>query len=81
MYRFWHSTAAYALAGQVDDVSDLPAAGDPIYKWPEDLKPYPDKVFFLQVTEAERMRRISRRKTPHTAEEDRLAKEANFRQV
>lgn len=79
--RFWHSTAAYALAGQVDDVADLPATGDQIYQWPKDLKPYPDKVFFLQVTEAVRMERISRRQTEHTEEENRLAKEANFRKV
>ncbi|XP_034231123.1 UMP-CMP kinase 2, mitochondrial-like [Thrips palmi] len=78
--RFWHSTAAYALAGEVDDVAMLPPAGDQIYQWPKDLKPYPEKVIFLQVTEAERMKRISRRQTA-TAEEDRLAKEANFRKV
>lgn len=61
-------------------MADLPQPGDQIYKWPKDLKPYPKKVFFLQVSEAERMKRISRRET-FTAEEDRLAKEANFRKV
>ncbi|KAK3914945.1 UMP-CMP kinase 2, mitochondrial [Frankliniella fusca] len=77
--RFWHSTAAYALAGQASDISELPAPQDPVYMWPEDLKPYPDLVIFLKVSEAERLRRFRGRNTTNTAEEIRLANESNYR--
>ncbi|XP_026277663.1 UMP-CMP kinase 2, mitochondrial-like [Frankliniella occidentalis] len=79
--RFWHSTAAYAFAGTVNDISELPEPKDPVYMWPKDLKPYPDVVFFLKVSEAERLRRFRGRNTTNTAEEIRLAGEANYRLV
>lgn len=78
--RFWHSTAAYALAAQIEEVAGLPERGNPLYTWPEDLLPHPDIVFFLKVSEAKRLERHSRRNTS-TLEEDRLAKEAKFRDV
>ncbi len=79
--RFWHSTAAYALAGKVNAISELPQPQHPVYMWPKDLKPYPDVVFFLTVSEAERLRRFRGRNTTNTAEEVRLANESNYRLV
>ena len=38
-YRFWHSSAAYAIAAEVGcGGSDcLPPPGSEVYKWPHDL--------------------------------------------
>lgn len=80
-YRFWHSTAAYALAAQAESVAELPKVGDSIYMWPTDLQPYPDAVFFLKVSEAERIKRHAQRNTTDTSEEIRLAKDEKFRGV
>ena len=37
--RFWHSSAAYAIASEVGcgDSTNLPPVGHEIYKWPQDL--------------------------------------------
>ena len=37
--RFWHSSAAYAIASEVGcgDSTHLPPVGHEIYKWPQDL--------------------------------------------
>ncbi|KAK7869527.1 hypothetical protein R5R35_002301 [Gryllus longicercus] len=82
--RFWHSTAAYALAQECDgqQLSSLPSAGDPVYKWPEDLIK-PDLVLFLDVTEQTRnirhARRVKRGET--TKEEEQLVKDEAFRNL
>lgn len=75
--RFWHSTAAYALAhlqkynGIVDDTP---------LTWPKDLL-QPDLVIFLQVSEKERLRRHSSRADfTNTKEEQTLAEDSRFRQ-
>ena len=49
--------------------------------WPKDLQPYPDAVFFLNVSEKERLKRHAKRNSTNTPEEVRLAKESNFRAV
>lgn len=38
-YRFWHSSAAYAIATEVGcgDSTNLPPVGHKIYQWPQDL--------------------------------------------
>lgn len=64
MDRFWHSTAAYAIAQAVQDYPDkykIPLPGDNIFCWPEDLLK-PDIVIFLDVSEAVRKERQSRRR-------------------
>ncbi|CAH2004342.1 unnamed protein product [Acanthoscelides obtectus] len=80
MDRYWHSTAAYAIAQYVQDHPEypMPAEGDPIYKWPEDLFK-PDIVIFLNVSEEVRKQRQSRR-TNITVQEDMLNSDLKFRQ-
>nr|XP_023019727.1 UMP-CMP kinase 2, mitochondrial-like [Leptinotarsa decemlineata] len=71
MDRFWHSTAAYAIAQSIQDKGDmyvLPAKGDKIYCWPEDLFK-PDIVLLLNVSEEVRLQRQSRRTNVTTQEE------------
>lgn len=63
VFRFWHSTAAYAIAQAVQDHPDtykMPSPTDNIYCWPEDLFK-PSIVLFLDVNEAVRTQRQSRR--------------------
>lgn len=75
--RFWHSTAAYALAGSIKKVTDLPEYGHPVYRWPEDLKPYPDTVIFLKVDEVNRLKRLQGRS--HITAEEKRIEESEFR--
>ncbi|VEN44631.1 unnamed protein product [Callosobruchus maculatus] len=78
--RYWHSTAAYAIGEYAKDHPEypMPAKGDPIYKWPEDLFK-PDIVIFLDVSEEVRKERQSRRKNV-TAQENMLNSDLKFRQ-
>lgn len=79
--RFWNSTAANALARNVQAKPggyDLPARGNPVYRWPADLI-QPDVVLFLSVSEHERQRRQARRKEV-TKEEMMLKEIHSFRQ-
>ena len=68
--RFWHSSAAYAIATDVKigDVSNLPPINHWVYEWPRDLLK-PDVVYYLHVDEKERMRRLTTRDLPITEEE------------
>ena len=48
--RFWHSSAAYAIATEVGcgDASTIPPEGHDIYKWPQDLlKPDVSSLTYL----------------------------------
>ena len=76
--RFWHSTAAYAVA------NDMKIMGTSFQvnslKWPTDLL-QPNLVIFLTVSEAERVRRHSTRlELTNTEEEQALAKDEVFRE-
>lgn len=80
MDRYWHSTAAYALAQAVYDSPadvEMPPQGDSFYKWPEDLLK-PTLVIFLDVEENVRLQRLSRRKIS-TRQEDLLISSRQFR--
>ncbi|EFA00847.2 UMP-CMP kinase 2, mitochondrial-like Protein [Tribolium castaneum] len=80
MDRYWHSTAAYAIAQAVYDSSgatEMPPEGDSFYKWPQDLL-QPSIVIFLDVDEDVRLERLSRRKTT-TTQEDLLKNSKQFR--
>lgn len=79
--RFWHSTAAYAIATdvKVGDKTNLPYKGHTVYDWPCDLMK-PDIVYFLNVTEEERIRRLRKRNIQYTDEEDWLIKSKHFKQ-
>ncbi|XP_035702674.1 UMP-CMP kinase 2, mitochondrial-like isoform X2 [Folsomia candida] len=77
MDRFWHSTAAYAMAHQIKTLGEQPKSED--FIWPDDLLK-PDLVIFLQVSEQERIRRHTNRKDfTNTAEEQTLADNESFR--
>jgi UMP-CMP kinase 2 len=79
--RFWHSTAASAIADEVRNKSlQLPPRGDPLYNWPEDLTK-PDIVLFLNVDEKVRRDRHKGRNTTNTDEEQQLAKDSVFRET
>jgi UMP-CMP kinase 2 len=79
--RFWHSTAAWAIADEVRARSlQLPPCGDPLYNWPEDLRK-PDIVLFLGVDETVRNARHKGRNTTNTDEEQQLAKDRLFRET
>ncbi|KDR18976.1 UMP-CMP kinase 2, mitochondrial-like [Zootermopsis nevadensis] len=81
MDRFWHSTAAWAIADEVRDKSLwLPPASDPIYNWPEDLTK-PNIVLFLGLDETVRTARHKGRNTTDTDEEQQLAKDGLFRET
>ncbi|KAJ4432102.1 hypothetical protein ANN_20716 [Periplaneta americana] len=72
MDRFWHSTAAYAIAEEVKTVClQLPQEGDPLYRWPSDLVK-PDLVLFLELDESARSSRHRCRNTTNTEEEQQL---------
>jgi len=76
MDRYWHSTAAYAVANEIKS-GDTTSVFD--LSWPSDLL-QPDVVIFLQVSETERMRRFSsRRALTNTKEEQLLAGDQDFR--
>ncbi|GLV38635.1 hypothetical protein CBL_05634 [Carabus blaptoides fortunei] len=77
--RFWHSTAAYALAQYVCDHpgKEIPAEGDSIYKWPDDLMK-PNVTAYLCVSEVQRLQRIKGR-PELTSQEHLLENEQKFR--
>ncbi|XP_048354236.1 UMP-CMP kinase 2, mitochondrial isoform X2 [Sphaerodactylus townsendi] len=78
--RYWHSTAAYAIATEISGkVSDLPPLHHPVYCWPEDLLK-PDLVILLTVSSAERIRRLQGRGAEKTREEAELEVDRFFRQ-
>lgn len=77
--RFWHSTAAYAIAAAVGGpVSDLPAQGSEVYRWPSDLL-RPDLVVVLTLDPEERKRRLRGRGLEKTVEEQELDHNQVFR--
>ncbi|KAM9466180.1 UMP-CMP kinase 2, mitochondrial [Clarias gariepinus] len=70
--RYWHSTAAYAIATAVNGREEnLPAVGSQIYEWPSDLH-RPGLVLLLSVSPEERLRRLSNRGLEKTEEESQL---------
>uniref|UniRef100_A0A1B6KQ92 Thymidylate kinase-like domain-containing protein n=2 Tax=Graphocephala atropunctata TaxID=36148 RepID=A0A1B6KQ92_9HEMI len=71
MDRFWHSTAAYAIAQQTVERpnANIPPEGDSVYEWPGDLL-RPDIVFFLSVSESKRLDRLMRRKSKEVTREE-----------
>ncbi|XP_025829477.1 UMP-CMP kinase 2, mitochondrial-like isoform X2 [Agrilus planipennis] len=80
--RFWHSSAAYALAQAVQNDPEnctLPSNGDVIYRWPEDILK-PNISLLLNVDEHERIKRHNKRNTTNTAEEKLLKNDGQFRQ-
>ncbi|XP_067839841.1 UMP-CMP kinase 2, mitochondrial [Heptranchias perlo] len=78
--RFWHSTAAYAIATEVHGkVENLPPPHHELYQWPLDLV-QPDLVLLLTVSAEERVRRLERRGQMRTKEEIELEANSPFRQ-
>ncbi|KAL7873361.1 hypothetical protein AOLI_G00124320 [Acnodon oligacanthus] len=78
--RYWHSTAAYAIATAVSGpVEKLPALGSEIYEWPSDLL-RPNLVLLLTVSPQERLRRLQHRGLGQTEEETQLEVNHLFRQ-
>ncbi|KAF7704310.1 UMP-CMP kinase 2, mitochondrial [Silurus meridionalis] len=70
--RYWHSTAAYAIATAVSGREEnLPAVGSEIYEWPSDLL-RPSLVLLLSVNPEERQRRLANRGLDKTEEESQL---------
>jgi len=81
MDRFWHSTAAFAIADEVRGKNlQLPPKGDLLYDWPRDLIE-PDIVLLLDVNEMVRNMRHKSRNTTNTEEEQQLAKDVLFRET
>lgn len=77
--RFWHSTAAYAIATAVSGpVSSLPAQGSEVYRWPGDLF-QPSLVVVLTLDPEERKRRLRGRGLAKTEEEQELDHNQLFR--
>ncbi|XP_068195170.1 UMP-CMP kinase 2, mitochondrial [Antennarius striatus] len=77
--RFWHSTAAYAIATAVSGpVSNLPAEGSEVYRWPSDLL-QPSLVVLLTLDPEERKRRLRDRGQGKTLEEKELDHNRLFR--
>lgn len=80
VYRFWHSTAAYAIATEMGGgIHNLPDAHHDVYHWPDDLL-RPDLVILLTVCDEERIRRIHKRGLQETKEEKELEVNSVFRQ-
>lgn len=80
LYRFWHSTAAYAIATEMGGgIHNLPDAHHDVYHWPDDLL-RPDLVILLIVCDEERIRRIQKRGLKETKEEKELEVNSMFRQ-
>nr|XP_054485639.1 UMP-CMP kinase 2, mitochondrial [Agelaius phoeniceus] len=78
--RYWHSTAAYAIATETSgEIHNLPPAQDEVYQWPEDLLK-PDLVLLLTVDPEERVRRLQHRGLEKTKEEAELESNSLFRQ-
>nr|DBA25797.1 TPA: hypothetical protein GDO54_010143 [Pyxicephalus adspersus] len=78
--RFWHSTAAYAIATEIGGgIQNLPDHHHIIYHWPDDLLK-PDLILFLTVSDEERIRRIRNRGLEETQEEKELEANNLFRQ-
>uniref|UniRef100_A0A8D0DM75 UMP-CMP kinase 2, mitochondrial n=1 Tax=Salvator merianae TaxID=96440 RepID=A0A8D0DM75_SALMN len=78
--RYWHSTAAYAIATEVNGkVLHLPPLHHPVYHWPEDLL-RPDLVLLLTVNPEERIQRLQGRGIEKTKEESDLETNCFFRQ-
>lgn len=72
LLRYWHSTAAYAIATAVSGREEnLPVVGSEIYEWPCDLL-RPSMVLLLSVSPEERLRRLSHRGLDKTEEESQL---------
>lgn len=72
LLRYWHSTAAYAIATAVSGREEnLPAVGSEIYEWPSDLL-RPSLVLLLSVSPEERLRRLTHRGLDKTEEESQL---------
>ncbi|TSN67113.1 UMP-CMP kinase 2, mitochondrial [Bagarius yarrelli] len=70
--RYWHSTAAYAIATAVSGREEnLPPVGSELYEWPSDLLK-PSLVLLLSVSAEERLRRLSHRGLDKTEEENQL---------
>lgn len=79
-YRFWHSTAAYAIGQAIHDYHNhykLPPLNDEVYCWPKDLLK-PNAVIFLDVSEEIRTVRQSSR-TNVTWQENLLNNSVIFR--
>lgn len=77
--RFWHSTAAYAIATAVSGpVCNLPAEGSEVYRWPSDLL-QPSLVVLLTLDPEERKRRLRDRGQGKTEEEQELDHNQLFR--
>ncbi|KAG9336166.1 hypothetical protein JZ751_002513 [Albula glossodonta] len=77
--RYWHSTAAYAIATATSGkVGNLPSPGSEVYRWPCDLL-RPDLVLLLTVSPEERLRRLSLRGVEKTREEAELEANHLFR--
>ncbi|XP_047201326.1 UMP-CMP kinase 2, mitochondrial [Girardinichthys multiradiatus] len=77
--RFWHSTAAYAIATAVTGpVSNLPYDGSEVYCWPGDLL-QPSLVVLLTLDPEERTRRLRNRGLMKTDEEQELDHNKRFR--
>ncbi|XP_059376641.1 UMP-CMP kinase 2, mitochondrial [Carassius carassius] len=77
--RYWHSTAAYAIATAVGGrVENLPKPGSELYQWPEDLL-QPNLVLLLTVSPEERLRRLRDRGQDKTVEEAELEINQLFR--
>ncbi|KAA0711319.1 UMP-CMP kinase 2, mitochondrial [Triplophysa tibetana] len=77
--RYWHSTAAYAIATAVSGrVENLPRPDSELYQWPEDLL-RPNLVLMLNVNPEERMRRLKDRGQDKTIEENELEVNQLFR--
>ncbi|XP_020632998.3 UMP-CMP kinase 2, mitochondrial [Pogona vitticeps] len=78
--RFWHSTAAYAIATEISGkIQHLPPVHHPVYRWPGDLLK-PDLVLLLTVSPEERIRRLQGRGIEKTREEAELEANNVFRQ-
>ncbi|KAK2826002.1 hypothetical protein Q5P01_020216 [Channa striata] len=77
--RFWHSTAAYAIATAVSgSPCNLPAEGSELYRWPSDLL-QPSLVVLLTLDPEERKRRLRDRGQGKTKEEQELDHSQHFR--
>ncbi|KAL3968880.1 hypothetical protein ACER0C_028837 [Sarotherodon galilaeus] len=77
--RFWHSTAAYAIATAVSGpVCNLPGEGSEVYCWPSDLF-QPSLVVLLTLDPEERKRRLRNRGQGKTDEEEELDHNQLFR--
>ncbi|TRY86235.1 hypothetical protein DNTS_026407 [Danionella cerebrum] len=77
--RYWHSTAAYAIATAVGGrMENLPKPGSELYQWPEDLL-QPNLVLLLTLSPEERVRRLRDRGQDKTTEETELELNQIFR--